>query len=82
LLSHLGCYIDLDVEPLTRGLVFVGVSEPQVWYPSRGVPDLVAGVPAAAAAAARPIQSLALFLRGIVLPPRGLLRRDRFSTGS
>src|SRR5215472_5650931 len=45
--GRLGCHIDLDVEPLTRGLVFVCVSEPQVWYPSRGVPDLVAGGPAA-----------------------------------
>ena len=43
LLSHLGRHIYLDMEPLTRGLVLVGVPEPQVRYPSRGVPDFVAG---------------------------------------
>src|SRR4029453_10203387 len=31
LLGHLGRHIDLDVEPLTWGLLFVGVPEPQVW---------------------------------------------------
>ena len=47
LLGHLGRHIDLDVEPLTWGLVLVGVPEPQVRHPSRGVPDLVAGGPVA-----------------------------------
>ena len=47
LLGHFGRHIDLDVEPLTRGLVFVGVTEPQIRYPCRGVSDLVAGGSAA-----------------------------------
>src|SRR5699024_7333315 len=40
-------HVDLEVEPLTRGLVLVGAAEPQVRYPSGGVPDFVAGGPAA-----------------------------------
>ena len=47
LLGHFGRHIDLDVEPLTRGLVLVGVPEPQIRYLCRGVPDLVAGGSAA-----------------------------------
>ena len=47
LLGRLGRHIHLDVETLTRGLVLVGIPEPQVRYPSRGVPDLVAGEPVA-----------------------------------
>ena len=47
MLSHLGGHIDLDAEPRTRCVALVDVPEPQVRYPSRGIPDLVAGGPSA-----------------------------------
>ena len=37
--GRFGRHIDLDVEPLTRGLVLVGVPEPQIRYPRRGVSE-------------------------------------------
>jgi hypothetical protein len=46
-LGHLGREIDLDVEALTGAVAPEGVPEPQVRHPSHGVPDLVAGRPAA-----------------------------------
>src|SRR4051812_14991937 len=51
LLGHLRRHIDLDVEPLMRRLVLVGVTEPQIRYASGGVTDLVAGRPVACASA-------------------------------
>jgi hypothetical protein len=47
LLGNVVRHLDVDMEALTRGLVLLGVLEPQDRYPSRGVPDVVADGPAA-----------------------------------
>src|SRR5690606_8781371 len=42
LMGYLGWNIDLNVKPLMRRLVPVGVTKPKVWYASCGVPDFIA----------------------------------------